>query len=269
MQRLFYAFVVSLMLVVRPAAGDEVAPALEPFDLRDQTSIELKKIVATLSPPDRQKLTGIYAAFHPEAGDPFALAACDDDGDYVVVLSDAMLRLASNIARAQSQDDAAGTRTVEDYARFVARTQVRGRRLLPPPPGTFASDLAPTTFDDRLGEILSFVVAREVMHLVAGQVVCPHPTATRESGDASWTAEEHRAAVAAVTPIYPGRIAHDADAITHVRAAGHMELGGLALLLFFESYEAEPHVRFAPSYRELYPRSVARRAAVKAAVATE
>ena len=259
----------SFLLFVRDARADEIAPTLEPFDLREKASVELKKIVGTLSAADKKKLTGIYAAFHPESGDPFALAACDDDGDYVVVLSDAMLRLASNVARAQSQDDAAGTRTVEDYARFLAQTQVKGRRLLPPPPGTFTSDVTPVTYDDRLEEILSFVVAREVMHLVAGQLVCAHPTATKEAGDTTWTAEEHRSALANVATIYPGQPGHDEDAVAHVLAAGHMELGALALLLFFEQYEAEPRVRFAPSYRELYPRSVARRAAVKSAAEHE
>lgn len=267
--RLFCALLAAaLLLVAPPSSADDVAPELEAQDLRTKAQIELKKLVAALPPADQRRLTGIYVAFHADASDPFALASCDDDGDYVVVLSDAMLRLISHVARAQSYDDANGSRKIEDYAAFLARSQLPGRRLLPPPPGFYVAESAAATYDDRLRESLSFVVARELTHLRAGQLVCAHPTPTKEAGDDEWTAAEHRRALEHAATLYPGRATHDAEAIVRVLDAGRLERGALGLLRFLEQYEAEQRVsvpRFSPTYRASYPQSAARASAVRVA----
>ena len=126
-----------LVAVPRGARANEIAPELESLELRQKAQAETKKLIAGLAPGDQRRLTGLYVAFDASASDPRAMVACDDDGDYVIVLSDAMLRLVSNVARAQSYDEASAGRSVEDYAAFLARVQVPGRRLLPPPPGSF------------------------------------------------------------------------------------------------------------------------------------
>jgi hypothetical protein len=268
-RRLAVAVVAVIAFVAAPAAADEVAPELEPSDLREIARAELKRIVAVLPANDQKRLVGVYAAFNSDATDPFALAACDDDGDYVVVISDAMLRLGANVARAQSYDDANASRKIEDYAAYVARTQIPGRRLVPPPPGFYTAELAARTYDDRLREILSFVVARELTHLRAGQLTCPKPTATKEAGDDEWTASEHRRALENVGTLYPGRGTHDGEAIVRVLGTGKTERGALGLLRFFDQYEAEQRVfvpRFTPSYRTYYPSSAMRASAIKVAV---
>lgn len=268
-RRLALALAFAIALLARPASADEVAPELEPSDLRELARGELKKLVSGLSPADQKRLIGVYVAFHSDASDPFALAACDDDGDYVVVLSDAMLRLVSNVARAQSYDDANASRKIEDYAAYVARTQVPGRRLVPPPPGFFTAELAARTYDDRLRESLSFVVSRELTHMRAGQIVCPKPTITKEAGDDEWTPAEHRRALEAAATLYPDRATHDAEAIVRVLDAGRTERGALGLLRFLDQYEAEQRVfvpRFSPTYRTYYPSSAMRASAIKVAV---
>lgn len=267
-RRIAPAIAVALVLLTKPASADEVAPELEPSDLRELARSELKKHVGGLPSNDQRRLTGIYAAFHTDASDPFALAACDDDGDYVVVISDAMLRLVAHVARAQSYDDANTSRKIQDYAAYVARTQVPGRRLVPPPPGFYTAELAAKTYDDRLRESLSFVVARELTHLRAGQITCPKPTATKEAGDDEWTTAEHRKALENVGTLYPGRGTHDGEAIVRVLDAGRNERGALGLLRFFDQYEAEQRVfvpRFTPTYRTYYPSSAMRASAIKVA----
>ena len=146
----------------RTARADEIAPELETLELRQKTQTEAKKLVVGLAPGDQRRLTGVYVAFDPNANDPSAMVACDDDGDYVIVVTDAMLRLASIVARAQSYAEANGGRSIEDYAAFLARVQVPGRRLLPPPPGFYAAQQASPTQETRLREALSFVLAREL-----------------------------------------------------------------------------------------------------------
>lgn len=253
----------------RTARADEVAPELETLDLRQKAQTEAKKLLGALPANDQRRLTGLYLAFDPSPSDPSAMVACDDDGDYVIVITDAMLRLASIVARAQSYDDVNGSRSIEDYAGFIARSQLPARRLLPPPPGFYTAQKAGTTHDVRLREAIAFVVARELTHFRAGDLVCPHPTATHENGDDEWTSSEQRRALERASSIYPGRATErDIEATTRVLDAGHSEQGALGLLRFFNQLELERTIhapRFFSTYWALHPSAVARTAAVKTA----
>jgi hypothetical protein len=257
----------------RIAQGDEIAPELETFELRQKAQTEAKRLVDDLAANDRRRLTGVYVAFDGNASDPSAMAACDDDGDYVVVITDAMLRLLSLVARAQSDDESNGTHGVEGYASFLATSQMPGRRVLPPPPGFYASASASpdagASQEVRLREALSFVIARELTHFRAGDLVCAHPTATHENGDDVWTASEQRHALETARSLYPGRAApRDEEATTRVLDAGRTEQGALGLLRFFAQLEAEgsaPTKRFVPTYLVQHPGSSARAASVKTA----
>jgi len=250
----------------RLARADEIAPELETLELRQKAQAEAKKLVLGQAPGDQRRLTGVYVAFDPNANDPSAMVACDDDGDYVIVVTDAMLRLVSIVARAQSYAEANGGRSIEDYAAFVARVQVPGRRLLPPPPGFYTAQQASPTQETRVREALSFVLARELTHLRAGDLVCAHPTATHEAGDDEWTAGEQRRALEGAASVYPGRaVQRDVEATTRVLDAGRTEQGALGLLRFFAQLEVERVVhtsRFMPTYLLQHPASVMRSTAV-------
>jgi hypothetical protein len=173
---------VSSLLLVRPlgARADELAPELLTEELHEKARRELRVLEATLDEADRRKLVGTYVAFDPSASDPLAMAACDDDGDSVVVVSEAMLRLVDDVAHAESDDEATGTHRLEEHAAFLAASQLPGRRLLPPPPGFYAP-LRGTSCEERLREALAFVLAPELERLRAGDLVCPHPTAPRST----------------------------------------------------------------------------------------
>jgi hypothetical protein len=259
-----------LALLALPARADEVAPELEGSDLRQKAQTELKKVFATLDAKDQKRLVGTYAVFDANASDPFAQVACDDDGDYVVLISDAMLRLVSHVARAQSYDEANGARRIEDYASFLARSQLPGRRLLPPPPGFYIAQKPAATYEDRFGEGLAFIVAHEVTRLRAGDLVCPKPTATKESGDDEWTAAEQRKAGEVAASVYPARtLERDTEATVRLLQAGRSERGALGLLKFFTQFEAERVVavsRFQPTYLAHHPGSASRASTVRSAV---
>ena len=254
---------------VARARADEIAPELETLELRQKAQSEARKLIAALPPSDQRRLTGVYVAFDPSASDPSAMAACDDDGDFVIVLTDAMLRLSSAVARAQSYDEANASRTIEEYASFIGRSQLPGRRLLPPPPGSYIAQKAGTTHEARLREAIAFVVARELTHFRAGDLVCPHPTATRENGDDEWTASEQRRALERAATLYPGR-AHERDieATSRIMDLGHTERGALGLLRFFMQLELErtTHAaRFIATYAAHHPSAATRNASVMGA----
>jgi hypothetical protein len=233
----------------RAAAADEVAPALEGADLRVRASLALGVLVA--AKPDA-KLRGLYAAFDGDTSDASVMAACDDDGDYVIVMSDAMLRLASFVARLAVDDEAHGTHKLDDYAEHLAKNQVAGKRLLPPAAGAYAADVDLST-QTRWGEIVLFLYARELARLRAGDLVCPHPTTTKERGDDEWTAAEESAATAVARTLYPGKQAErDASAVAEIRALGQEVTGSRELVQFLARFVAASP-RVVPTYLALHP----------------
>jgi len=254
----------------RPARADEVAPELETLELHLRAQAEVNRLVGALDPKDQRRLTGVYVAFDANPSDPSAMVACDDDGDYVIVVTDAMLRLASIVARAQSSDEVNGSRSIELYAGFIARSQLPGRRLLPPPPGFYTVQKAGASHEVRLREAIAFVLSRELSHLRAGDLVCPHPTATHESGDDEWTSSEQRRALESASSLYPGRAPErDIEGTIRVLEIGRSERGALGLLRFFAQLEIEHTLhlsRFVPTYLVQHPAAIVRTASVKTAV---
>jgi len=225
------------MLLAREAAADEIAPELITEELRIETRREFDRLFATLDAKEKRRLAGTYVAFDSDPSDAFAMAACDDDGDHVVVVSHAMLRLVADVARLGAHGD--------EYAELLARSQLAGKRLVPPPPGSF--DYAPSAASDELRrEALAFVVGRELALLRAGALVCAHPTATKEHGDDEWTAAERRDAFAMSKRLYP---ANGRD-----ETLGDSSPGARALLRFFAKLrEAQPAA--PPSYLVHHPRT--------------
>lgn len=231
-----------LVLTTLPARADEVAPELETADLRTLAQVSLREQLDALAPAERRRLVGLYVAIDPDAADPGAQIACDDDGDPVVVVTDALLRLASHLARA---DEA--SHRLEDYAAFLVRTQLPGRRLLPPPPGFFVSGTPASA--ERLAEIVGWIVARELARFRAGDLACPRPTATRESGDAVWTAAERAFAAKIATTLYPSRVRDD------LARTGAAARGEATIDRFFAEIERDAPIAggaFAPSYARLH-----------------
>lgn len=258
--------VLGVVLLIAPGSrADEVAPALERADLRVRADLLLRALVAAKPEP---KLRGLYAAFDSSASDPMTMAACDDDGDYVIVVSDAMLRLAFSIALLATDDEAHNTHKVEAYADHLVKNQGSGRRLLPPAAGGYAQGTEATALP-RWSEIVLFLYARELEHLRAGDLVCSNPTPTTERGDDAWTPAEAAAAAATARSLYPGaQRERDESAIAQIHALRQDETGALVLLSFFERFEsasAASPAKTVPTYLLLHPRSAWRAAGVKSA----
>ena len=191
----------SILTFTAGARADDVAPGLLDDAILADATTELAELVSTLPHSERAKITGIYIALAPTREDLVGLPACDDDGDYVVVLSRGFLDLLEDVAFADASDRVRGTELLSSYGPTFARAHLPGARPLPVPP-------ALATSTDALGgavaevahafvlDALAWVVADEVAPALAGDVVCPAPTVTHEAGDDEWTPSEHQEALA-------------------------------------------------------------------------
>jgi hypothetical protein len=257
---------------------------------RRQATEELERLTAKLSAANAKRLQGVYVAFDTKATDPIALAACDDDGDYAVVMSDALLRMMSCVAQAKATDEVFGTHKLEDYAAWLVLDQTRRAPLIAPPSNWWdeaeARNAAKVELEHaRMREALSGVVAQELMHFIFGDIVCPNPTSAREVGDAEWTREERDHALSVASKVYtPSRVlAADGTGTLLSLEAGRTEEGASALLSAFDRVEhgerapantdtADPPrpadagpIRSPSSYLRLHPDSDVRAEVVRAA----
>jgi hypothetical protein len=251
-----------LLSMTTLSAADDVAPGLAEDAVCDDASNELAALVASLDEADRRKLQGIYVAVDPTVTDVAALPGCDDDGDYVVVLSRAMLELVEHVAYADASDRIRGTHVLDAYGPLLARAQRLDTRTLPPPPPA-AGDQAshaplgpyPRAF---VQDALAWLVADEVARAVRGDVTCPHPTSTREHGDDVWTADE-RAQALLLAPARMTRGAEsDAWATLVVLGQGRSLLPAVTLLRVLAPLEEARPPGGASTYLTLHPRTAER-----------
>jgi hypothetical protein len=220
-------------------AAEGVAPGLADTTLEETATRQLVALVSGLDEPTQAALRGIYVAIDPSRTEVAALPACDDDGDYVIVLSRALLDLVRQVAAADATDRLSGTDILDGYATLLARAQRRDARPLPPPaprrPAQVvgsrsggASDLARGFTEDAL----AWLVADELARAVAGDVVCPRPTVTREAGDGEWTPTERAEALARAPSRMGAATERPADVwATHAVLARHGSEGPAVTLL--------------------------------------
>jgi hypothetical protein len=218
------------------AAPIAPAPALALPMARRQADHQLRVLVEHLPPATQRRVTGIYVAADTTSRDAYAMAACDDDGDYVVVVSDPLLTLLDYVADASANDELSGTHKLAEFAAFVARNPHSGARLLAPPAGFFdgqdddaKSELAAHRFTESLAGIL----AHELAHATS-DLQCGAPTATHERGDDVWTSEE-RAGAFAIAPLLTtdARVAAADRAASSLLASANVDMRGSASWLAF------------------------------------
>ncbi len=218
------------------AAPVAPAPALALPMARQQASALLDELVRGLAATVQRKVTGIYVAADTTSRDAYAMAACDDDGDPVVVLSDPMLTLLDYVAEAAANDELSGTHKRAEFAAFIGRNARSGARVLAPPAGFFEGQDDPAKGElaaRRFNESLAGVLAHELAHATT-DLQCGAPTATHERGDDVWTSEE-RAAAFAIAPLLTteARVASADRAASSMLIAAKIEARGAESWLGF------------------------------------
>lgn len=203
------SFVLALAPALVRGAGllSPAAPNLTVHERRASVLDEAENLARTVETEGRKMPRGFYVAFDRDPRIAYATSACDDDGDYVVAVSDALLRVITYVAEGEAAS--------QSFLRVLLRTP-RASRL--PVPGAF-SDGAATTPEDvhaHYTRIVRAILTAEMSPLarpreddIAPTHRCAAPTETREAGDDEWTADEQRAAWAMANRTHRGRNPRD------------------------------------------------------------
>lgn len=253
-------FVILFWVGTGHAQSKPIAPSLAPQALHQRTDDLLQGLMRELAPATQAKLVGAYTAFDPDLSQPYAMIACDDDGDYVVVVSDAMIEFAMRVVEGKAADEQTGSKKVESYAATLAAQTVRGARLLPPPPGFYSGAHDSNREGELFDEAMRGVLAHELSRLARGHLVCGHPSPARESADEMWTPAERAFAWSLAPRVYDAVHLADADTATSAWLRGR-STGYAALLDALTIIEAGPGAVNVPQIR-LHPGSAARKAAL-------
>ena len=259
------------------ADGAPVAPssALALPIARRMAEDELRLLVRALPTSVQRRVPGVYVAFDRTTPEVEVLAACDDDGDYAIVLSDPLLLTLDFVAQAAATDETFKTHKLDEYASFVAAEQRRGKRFLPPPPGFFdreeSSNASKLEVERALFvDAIAGVLAHELARITSGDLTCSAPTATREQADDVWTAAERDQSLARARAIYSptSAVSADREASKTLLESGHSEEGYVAWLSFLDIIERAPSPSDrrdlgAPAYVATHPHAGARRDAFR------
>jgi hypothetical protein len=259
------------------ADGAPVAPSASlalPI-IRRMAEDELRLLVHALPTAAQRRIPGVYVAFDRTTTEVDALAACDDDGDYAIVLSDPLLLTLDFVAQAAATDATFHTHKLDEYAAFVAREQRRGKRFLPPAPGFFdqeqASDASKLEVERALfADVIAAVLAHELARITLGELTCSAPTATHEEADDVWTAAEHAQALARAHTLYSpaSAVTADREGSKTLLESGHSEEGYVAWLSFLDTIERAPAAAdrrdlIPPAYLVTHPHAGPRRDAFR------
>lgn len=131
-----------------------------------------------------------YLAISSDRARWFAHAACDDDGDNVIVISQALISLVYDIARSQDAHD-----KIVAYRDLLRRNPVSANATLPPPAHFFSPATASTESDEtaaRARSMFVYLFSVELLRFESNTVVCAHPDRTREANDNRWSSSEQR-----------------------------------------------------------------------------
>lgn len=249
-----FAFLCALLLAA-VACGTEPPPppaVPEPVDndplnqldirfLRDTAKEVMRELVAALPDRERQLMEPIPLAIEDEPGAVNAFAACIR-GEAKMAVTDELLRIMAQLARARATDDHFGTKKFDGYMTFLEGA-VKPDQPVPQPPASFFERTQ--DIDGRkvarqhqlFEEELAFVMGHEIAHHYLGHTGCvgtPHPLIRLGN------------VLSGRIPIFnqPFELAADTQGTRNLLNAGARrtsykwtEGGGMMMLTFFSSLE--------------------------------
>jgi len=166
-----------------PVANDAINN-VDIMTLRGRAGAVLTELKTGLRDGDRNKVAGVPLFADPSVGEVNAFAACDDQGQPLMAISDSLLEVMAYSARFKATDEIFQTRKLDAYTSMVAENY-QPKHPMPRPSGNFIdpsqdNDGRKVARQNQLfDEQLAFVLGHEMSHHYLGHTGCANGGGSR------------------------------------------------------------------------------------------
>ncbi|HZF56145.1 MAG TPA: proline-rich domain-containing protein [Polyangiaceae bacterium] len=214
--------------------------------LRARAGSVMGELVSALAPAAKAKVQNIPLVADPTVGEVNAFAACDEQGQPLMAISDGLLEIEAHIAQFKATDEIFGTRKLDAYLAFLAQNQQPGKPIVRPNASFVDQN---QHVDGRkvarqhqlLEEQIAFVMGHELGHHHLGHTGCANGGGSKGVGAGTLGRILSRA-----LPVFnqPNEISADVAGVNNTLSAGAKrqgykwtEGGAILTLDFFASLD--------------------------------
>jgi Peptidase family M48 len=222
----------------------------------------MQELESALDSSKQSKVNGIPLVFDDTPGDVNAFAACTQSGKSLLAITDGLLDVSANLARARATDETFHTNKTNQYIQFVAQNQKPGQPLVHPAanfwdPGQDTNGNKVKRQHDVFDEEVGFILGHELGHHYLGHLPCT------ASGGGGVTAAEVSHVLTGVVPAFnqPNEIAADIAGTNNVLGTGQKrapaykwtEGGALLTMQFFQGLDQMSPVDVVFGFERSHP----------------
>jgi hypothetical protein len=144
--------------------------------MRQRSQEVIRELVAALPQAQAGLVSGIPLVIDDTVGEVNAFAACSN-GTALMAISDGLMEIQANMARARATDEVFRTQKFDQYINFVAQNQQPEQPIVKPPPGLFdpnqdVDGVKVKRQHELFDEELAFVLGHELSHHYLNHTGC-------------------------------------------------------------------------------------------------
>jgi Zn-dependent protease with chaperone function len=160
-----------------PVTGPDPINQLDLNFLRNVGNTILRELVAALPPLQQGRVANIPLVVDSTVGEVNAFASCTREGRAAMAITDGLLEIQAQLARARAHDEIGGTRKVDEYIQLIARNQRPKQPIVRPAAGFFdarlENDARKVARQHQLfDEQVAFVLGHELAHHYLNHLPC-------------------------------------------------------------------------------------------------
>lgn len=226
-----------------PAVPNDPLNFLDAGYMRQQAQSVLGELVAALPATQRGNVQAIPLSFEGKPGEVNAYAACTASGKALLAVTDSLLEVEAQMARAKATDEVFGTRKLDALLRFIAQNQRPNQALVRPPAAFWDAnqDIDGRKVQRQHGifeEAVAFVLGHELAHHYLQHTGCVGRP------DVPVTPQDIGRLLSGAVPVFnqPNEVAADTQGTYNLLTAGSKrgtyrwtENGALLTLTFFDA----------------------------------
>jgi hypothetical protein len=262
----------------QPVLGPQPNDPINTIDinwLRSEAGSVMGELIAGLAPANQAKVTGIPFFADATVGEVNAFAACDDQGQPLMAITDGLLEVEAQIAQFKANDEIFGTNKLDQYLTLLAGQQQAGKPVVRPQPGFVdpaqqADGRKVQRQHQLFEEQAAFVLGHELGHHYLGHTGC----ANGQGGGSRGVSPADLARLASnVIPLanQPNELAADAAGTNNLLSSGARrqgykwtEAGALLTLDFFARLDQLTPASILFGFERSHPAPQIRRPLVQA-----